>query len=274
MAKKQSKFNIRRFATLFIPFALVAALLLYTKPNDQNADESRPFPLYNLKLNGTHSSGSIILNGISIGHHNSHDSDRTSTISLTPWLNNGANTLEITSTPKDRSAKPQLTAKLETEPMTGEVKQQTLFENSVEPSTRTIIVAENLPSWIWQKGQTAFHDLNEVKQRVTELHKAFQQRNLQLIKSIEAPMFEDMERLTGREGLERRQYRSEIILKGEVEPLSKLTLIPYDEGRIIRVTTTNGEAPIQVYMRYGNGGKIILTGKYWSKINGIWHVVR
>ncbi len=83
-----------------------------------------------------------------------------------------------------------------------------------------------------------------------------------------------MERLTGREGLERRQYRGEIILKGEPEPLGQLRVIRYADGKVVRVTNKDGLAPIRVYFRYGNGGKIILTGQYWSKINGQWYVVR
>jgi hypothetical protein len=42
----------------------------------------------------------------------------------------------------------------------------------------------------------------------------------------------------------------------------------------MRATGADGEAPIRVYFNYGNGGKAILTGKYWSKINGEWQVVR
>ena len=106
------------------------------------------------------------------------------------------------------------------------------------------------------------------------MHAAFVAKDLAAIGKVEAPLFHDMELLTGREGLERRVYRQEIIKKGTVEPLRPLIIVPFDNGRIMRVTQRDGEAPIRVYYKYGNGGKVILTGQFLSKINGTWHAVR
>lgn len=294
MARFKREFDIKRFLWVVIPFTLVAAFMLYMKPKDPNEIRPNPFPLYNLHLVGKGTKGTITLNGISIAHYNSGDANRTSLISLTPWLSNGENKLQITinQTGKKNSAKnANLKISLEQQPKTGDPMKKELFSLEDEKqnqrsdpdknqaqqksiSKTLYIKAFGLPEWSWHQGSVGFHDANEIRKAVKNLHKLFAQKDIPKIRAVEKHLFQDMETLTGREGLERRQYRGEIILKGSVEPLGKLLIIPYAEGKVVRVTNKDGEAPIRIYFRYGNGGKVILTGQYWSKINGKWHVVR
>ena len=45
----------------------------------------------------------------------------------------------------------------------------------------------------------------------------------------------------------------------------------YAEGRLVHVTDRTGQAPVMV--RFADGGTQ-RTGEWWSKINGVWQVVR
>ena len=286
MGKINPKFDIKRFLWVVVPFTLVAAFMLYMKPKDPNAGRPNPFPLHNLNLVGQNVQGNIILNGISIANYKLGATKRSSTVSLTPWLINGENKLQV-SINKSKTPKSQETATLKAEvhfqPKLGAIVKNQLFDLKKRPPLKTgdndtpqtyYIQASELPEWGWSKGKTDFHDISEIKAAIYKLHSAFKKRNIAAIRETEKFLFDDMERLTGREGLERRQYRGEIILKGEPEPLGQLRVIPYADGKVVRVTNKDGLAPIRVYFRYGNGGKIILTGQYWSKINGQWYVVR
>jgi hypothetical protein len=286
MGKINPKFDIKRFLWVVVPFTLVAAFMLYMKPKDPNAGRPNPFPLHNLHLVGQNVQGNIILNGISIANYKLGETKRSTTISLTSWLTNGENKLQV-SINKSKAPKSQETSTLKAsvhfQPKLGTITKNQLFElknlpplnsNDSDIPQTYFIQASELPEWGWSKGKADFHDIREIKAAVYKLHSAFKKKNISAIRETEKFLFDDMERLTGREGLERRQYRGEIILKGEPEPLGQLRVIPYADGKVVRVTNKDGLAPIRVYFRYGNGGKIILTGQYWSKINGQWYVVR
>lgn len=286
MGKIDPKFDVKRFLWVVVPFTLVAAFMLYMKPKDPNAGRPNPFPLHNLQFQGKNIQGHILLNGISIANYQLGENKRKSVVSLTPWLKNGENKLQISINkinPKQELDAASLKIELQFQPKLGEISKKEIFSEKGQLLTSVIenktlktyyVKADELPVWGWQKGEEAFHDENEIKQAVFKLHSAFKKRNIKQIRETEKFLFEDMEALTGREGLERRQYRGEIILKGEAEPLEQLRIIPYADGKVVRVTNKDGLAPIRVYFRYGNGGKIILTGQYWSKINGQWYVVR
>ncbi len=290
MGKIDPKFDIKRFLWVVVPFTLVAAFMLYMKPKDPNAGRPNPFPLHNLHLVGQNVQGNIILNGISIANYKLGETKRSTTISLTPWLINGENKLQVSrqvsrnKTREEPSANTSgLKAEIHFQPKLGAITKNPLFDLKKLQAIKTdekdtlkayYIQASALPDWGWNKGKTDFHDISEIKAAVYKLHSAFKKRNISAIRETEKYLFDDMEKLTGREGLERRQYRGEIILKGEPEPLGQLRVIPYADGKVVRVTNKDGLAPIRVYFRYGNGGKIILTGQYWSKINGQWYVVR
>ena len=270
----RDQFNSKRFFTLVLLFGGVAALMLFTKPKGDLESAPRPFSLYNLHLMARNAQGSIILNGISIGHHKAGDTQQESTIALTPWLKNGKNTLFVTTSKPNSKSPPDLLAEMVVTLKDGGVKREKLFHIKHASSDKTMFQVKGLPTWQWLEGLATFHDSQEIKSAVEQLHAAFVAKDLAAIGKIEAPLFQDMELLTGREGLERRVYRQEIIKKGVVEPLGSMIIVPFDNGRIMRVTKRDGEAPIRVYYRYGNGGKVILTGQFWSKINGTWHVVR
>lgn len=286
MGKIDPKFDVKRFLWVVVPFTLVAAFMLYMKPKDPNAGRPNPFPLHNLQFQGKNIQGHILLNGISIANYQLGENKRKSVVSLTPWLINGENKLQISInklSPKQELDAASLKIELQFQPKLGEITKKEILSEKGQLLTSVIenktlktyyVKADELPVWGWQKGEEAFHDENEIKQAVFKLHSAFKKRNIKQIRETEKFLFEDMEALTGREGLERRQYRGEIILKGEAEPLGQLRIIPYADGKVVRVTNKDGLAPIRVYFRYGNGGKIILTGQYWSKINGQWYVVR
>ncbi len=266
-------FNSRRFLTIFGLFGALAAVMLFTKPKDPADRSSNDFPHYTLQLTSSHAKGSIILNGISIGHHQAQEK-QVSRIGLTSWLKNGTNTLYITTSKPSVDHRPDIKVQMDFTPTKGGVETQELFHLTQASSKKFIIEATGLPDWQWLNGEATFHDFDELKRVVLKLHQAFEAKNIKTIRAMERPMFHDMELMTGREGLERRVYRGEIIKKGRVEPLGKLTIVPFDNGRIMRVSTGDGEAPIRVYYHYGNGGKLILTGQFWSKIDGQWYVVR
>ncbi len=286
MGKIDPKFDVKRFLWVVVPFTLVAAFMLYMKPKDPNAGRPNPFPLHNLELEGQNIQGHILLNGISIANYRLGESKRTSIISLTPWLKNGENKLQISInkiSPQLDLDTASLNGELQFQPKVGEITKKQIFKADGQSLKKAIeakalktfyVTATELPEWGWQKGEEAFHDMNELKQAVYKLHHSFKKRNIKEIREIEKYLFKDMEKLTGREGLERRQYRGEIILKGTPETLGQLRIIPYADGKIVKVTNKDGLAPIRVYFRYGNGGKVILTGQYWSKIDGQWFVVR
>ncbi len=274
MANKHKEFNTGNFIKYVLLFGGVAGLMLLTKPKDDNGETNNPFPLYELHLSSKNAAGSIILNGISIGHHKSGERQETSKISLTPWLLNGENTLSITTSNPALKAAPDLKVELETIPKTGKAEHKTLFHLKAASAKTVKITAKGLPVWQWLKGAATFHDSEELKAAVANLHKAYGLKETKTIRKIEAPLFQDMDKLTGRPGLERRVYRNEIIEKGTLEALPPVTIVPFDNGRIMRVSGPDGEAPIRVYFKYGNGGKVILTGQFWSKIKGNWHVVR
>lgn len=278
MVKIDKKFDVKRFLWVVIPFSLVAAFSVYMKPKDPNNQHPKSFPLYNLHIEGKNATGSVSLNGIPIANYKLGREKRTSVISLTPWLMNGENKLQISKYKSDKSQNQILKLELEKQPKAGApiIKELTIgTKGSAEANPiTTFIEAKELPEWSWQKGKAEFHDESEIKTALVKLHRAFQDKNIKKIREIEKPLFNDMEQLTGREGLERRQYRAEIIIKGETEPLGKLIIMPFDDGKVVRVTNKDGLAPIRVYFRYGNGGKVILTGQYWSKIDGQWYVVR
>lgn len=259
---------------LIFLFSLVAALALFMKPKDKTKLKILPFPLYDLVLKASSARGSIILNGISIGNHQTGDSEREATIALTPWLKNGNNELYITTSAPLPGKAPDLTATLVTTYIIDEPKSRQLFHVRKPAANKIVIEAKGLPSWTWQKGEATFHDAEEIKTAVRKLHQAFRNKDIKTIRAMEKPLFTDMVLLTGRDGLERRQYRGEIIMKGGVEPLRPMIIVPFDNGRIMRVSNADGEAPIRVYFNYGGGGKVILTGHFWSKIDGTWQVVR
>lgn len=278
MVKIDKKFDVKRFLWVVIPFSLVAAFSVYMKPKDPNDQRPNSFPLHNLHIEGQNSTGSVSLNGIPIANFKLGSEKRTSVISLTPWLMNGENKLQISKYKSVQNENQNLKLELEKQPKAGApiLKEITIGAKGPEAanSITTYITAKELPTWSWQKGKTEFHDESEIKAAIKKLHRAFKDKNIKKIREIEKPLFTDMEQLTGREGLERRQYRAEIIIKGETEPLGKLIIMPFADGKVVRVTNKDGLAPIRVYFRYGNGGKVILTGQYWSKIDGQWFVVR
>lgn len=274
MAKLQKDFNTGNFLKYVLLFGGIAALMLFTKPKESEEDKNHPFPLYDLELKASHAAGSIILNGISIARHKAGAEQRESSIALTPWLQNGQNTLSITTRKPSEAKAPDLIAAIRITPVKGAVVVRPLVHLKAAEAKTIRFEAKGLPVWAWQQGAATFHDTEEIKAAVKTLHDAFTARDKAAIRAIEAPMFRDMEKLTTREGLERRVYRNEIIDKGKLEPLPRLIIVPFDNGRVMRVTGPDGEAPIRLYYRYGNGGKVILTGRFWSKINGKWQVVR
>ncbi len=275
MAKPRRPFDIRKFLTLVVLFGGVAALMLYVKPKEKSkAPSKHDIPIYMLHLTASNSAGSIIVNGITIASHKASREPRVSRISLTPWLHNGQNRITLTTAKLNSKQPPSLTAELERH-LPGQKPKKTRLLTLEEPGSKTAqLTAENLPQWQWQNGQATLHNPEEIKKAIKRLHQAYKAKDTELIRKIEAPLFQDMHRLTGREGLERRVYRNEIISKGKLEPLRALRITPFANGKVIRVTNADGEAPVRIYYRYGGGGKVILTGKYWSKINGEWHVVR
>lgn len=274
MRKISKDFNIKRFLTIVIPFGLVAMLMVITKPKTKTPLNKNTYPLYNLHLDSKEAAGSIILNDISIAHHKSNKNQKQSMIALTPWLQNGKNKLYVSTSQVNSKIQPYLKASLEIIQPNKQPEIKTLFELT-KPSARGIVIeANDLPKWSWHGAQDTFHDSREIKIAVAVLHKAFANKDVKTIRKFEAPMFNDMVKITEREGLERRHYRDEIIQKGQIDPLGKLTIVPFANGKIMRVTGSDGEAPIRIFFRYGNGGKVILTGKFWSKINGQWFVVR
>lgn len=278
MVKINKKFDLKRFLWVVIPFSLVAAFSVYMKPKDPNDQRPNSFPLHNLHIKGQNSTGSISLNGIPIANYKLGQEKRLSIISLTPWLKNGENKLQISNYETVQNKQQKLKFQLEKQPKVGAPILKEITQAAENPKSAntitTYIAAKELPRWSWQEGKTEFHDETEIKAAIVKLHRAFKDKNIKKIREIEKPLFKDMEQLTGREGLERRQYRAEIIIKGETEPLGKLIIMPFADGKVVRVTNKDGLAPIRVYFRYGNGGKVILTGQYWSKINGQWFVVR
>lgn len=267
-------FNLKRFLVIIGLFSALAALMLFIKPKNDLKSLPRPFPLYELYITASNAKGSIIINGIAIAHHQSGADLRTSKISLTPWLKNGMNSLHFTTSQPQKYIKPDVKVELETTPITGDPVKKLLFQLQQSSSQKSVLTVRGLPTWQWQNGEKTLHDVEEIKAAVKELHRAFKNKDIKAIRKTEAPLFQDMELLTGREGLERRVYRNEIIEKGQVEVLRAFTIVPFDNGRIMRVSGADGEAPIRVYFRYGNGGKVILTGQFWSKIKGQWRVVR
>lgn len=272
---RTKQFNLRRFLTLVALFAGVAALMLFTRPNsDPTATTARPFPLYDLRLTGKAARGTLILNGVSIAHHETGPEERSATIALTPWMKNGANRLHITTSGPMENTPPDLKVTLITTQPSGKADEKQLFHMKKPAARQTIITATGLPEWRWMAGEATFHDHEEIKSAVRRLHDAFANKDTNTIRNMEAPLFADMETLTGREGLARRQYRNEVIEKGKIEPLRRMIIVPFDNGRIMRVTNPDGEAPIRIYFNYGGGGKAILTGQFWSKINSEWKVVR
>ena len=275
MAKPRKSFDSRKFLTLVVAFGGVAALMLYTKPKEKGTNRSdHDSPIYMLHLTASNSAGSIILNGITIASHKAGTAQSASRISLTPWLQNGQNNLTLTTAKPNPKQNPSLFAELEHQ-QPGQTPERTSLILLTGPGSKTAIVTgKNLPKWQWQKGEPTLHDPEDIKKAVKRLHQAYESKDTKLIRKIEAPLFQDMHRLTGREGLERRVYRNEIITKGKLEPLRALRITSFANGKVVRVTNRDGEAPVRVYYRYGGGGKVILTGKYWSKINGAWHVVR
>ena len=278
MVKIDTKFDVKRFLWVVIPFSLVAAFSVYMKPKDPQHQRPNPFPLHNLHLQGQNISGLINLNGIPIANFKLGKEKRETIISLTPWLINGENKLKISNYYSTDNTPQHLKIQLEKQPKIGEpiLKNIPTKPQSQKPSyaISTYIRAKELPEWSWQKAKADFHDESEIKAAIYKLHRAFKEKNIKKTREIEKPLFNDMEKLTGREGLERRQYRAEIIIKGETEPLGKLIIMPFADGKVVRVTNKDGLAPIRVYFRYGNGGKVILTGQYWSKLDGQWFVVR
>ncbi len=274
MRRIQNDFNIKRFFAILIPFSLVAVLMVLTKPKPQSPANKNPYPLYFLHIESDAAAGSIILNDISIGHHKTRADKRPSKIALTPWLMNGKNKLYVSTQQVKSDKQPSLIAKLEMIYPGGQPETKPLFELTKPSAKLAIINAENLPQWSWQKGEATFHDSTEIKAAVRRLHQAFKEKNTKTVREVESPMFADMVRITEREGLERRHHRDEIIQKGKLDPLKKLIIVPFANGKVMRVTQPDGEAPIRIYFRYGNGGKVIVTGKFWSKIEGEWRVVR
>lgn len=274
-SRKTRQFNFRRFITITLLFGGVAALMLYNRASEEKGPVNlQPFPLYDLIIEGRVAKGSIILNDISIGRYELAEKTRQATIALTPWLKNGANILALTTSAPDPKESPAVTARLRIYQPDGKEVTEPLFNFTKPSADRKTLTAKGLPTWSFLQGKATFHDEGEIRSAVKELHQAYAARNLNKITSYEAPLFKDLERITGRSKLADRQYRKEIILKGRVEPLKPLIIIPFANGRVMRVTNQDGEAPIRVYFNYGNGGKAILTGKFWSKINGQWQVVR
>lgn len=267
-------FNFKRFLTIVILFGGVAALMLFNRKDRPVTTPHTDFPLYDLVMQGSNAKGSIILNDISIARYKIGDEKRDAHIALTPWLKNGANQLTVTTSLLKTGQKSEVSFTLKVTHPDGELKEEQLFTHNKPASDKTIITTNNLPTWTWLKGRATFHDEGELREAIKALHKAYEDNKLDQIAATEAPLFKDMVRLTGREKLSERQYRKEIIQKGKVEPLSTYRIVPFDNGRVMRATGADGEAPIRVYFNYGNGGKAILTGKYWSKINGEWQVVR
>ena len=278
MVKIDAKFDVKRFLWVVIPFSLVAAFSVYMKPKDPQNQHPNPLPLHNLHLHGQNISGLISLNGIPIANYKLGKEKRKTIISLTPWLINGENKLVFSIYKTAQNNSQLLKAQLEKQPKVGAtiIKEITLGTKGTDAASpiTVFLAAKDLQEWSWQKGKAGFHDESEIKAAIFKLHRAFKDQNIKKIREFEKPLFNDMEQITGREGLERRRYRAEIIIKGETEPLGKLIIMPFADGKVVRVTNKDGLAPIRVYFRYGNGGKVILTGQYWSKIDGQWRVVR
>ena len=278
MAKARGTFDTRKFLTITGLFAAVAALMLFTKPDDpaknRTVNPQGTIPHTILLLKSKNAEGSISVNGVPIAAHKAGREPHHSRLSLTPWLQNGDNTLTITATHPTPQASPKIEAKLERHQPGQAPIVKPLLTVTKPGSISRKITAQNLPLWQWQQGEEGLHSRQDIAKAIKTLHKAYQDKDIKLIRQIERPLFQEMVQLTGREGLERRVYRGEIIEKGRAAPLPAFTIIPYHNGKLIRVTGKDGEAPIRIYYAYGGGGKVILTGKYWSKINGSWQVVR
>ena len=274
MAKAERDFNTRNFLKYVLLFGGVAALMILTRPAKEPVKAGNTIPLYDLIITSRDAAGSIILNGISIGDHKAGEKPGKTRIALTPWLQNGDNKLIISTRQPSTKRSPFVLAELAITPLGGELQKNKLFElNAASTKTLTIKVS-NMPAWQWQKGEATFHDTDELRSAVKRLHAAFAAKDKKKIRRTESPLFKDMEKMTGRQGLERRVFRNEIIEKGNLEPLPEIIIVPFDNGRIMRVTSPTREAPIRVFMDYGNGGKAIFTGQFWSRIDGEWFVVR
>ena len=183
MRKQLQDFNIKRFLAIVIPFGLVAILMVLTKPKQTDKPANNPYPVYNLHLEAKSAAGSIILNDISIGHHESGRELTKSTIALTPWLLNGTNTLYVSTRQVHSDTAPLLKASLEVIPINGLPETKFLFDLTKPAAEGVKIDAADLPKWSWQQANETFHDLTELRLAVKKLHTAFANKNVTEIRN-------------------------------------------------------------------------------------------
>ncbi|MBM3490651.1 MAG: hypothetical protein FJX68_09400 [Alphaproteobacteria bacterium] len=230
-------------------------------------------PSWTLNLLYEEAEGSVVVNGVTVHRFPRRFADgsttSTSFFSISEWLVNGANRIEIriARLGKDGWVESLLAKSREDLEKPRERRVQT----GVVTLTET---AAEVPAWSWLTAAPGGNDEAGLRAAVAGLHAALQRKDLKALDQLRAPLERDFEALWGKLSERERGALHRQLETGRVEPLPEpLGIASAFDGRLAVVSGPDGQAPIRVELGRDNPLPDE-TGQYWAKLDGQWKLVR
>jgi hypothetical protein len=235
------------------------------------AQEGMP-PNYTVNVVREHAAGMIFVNGIPV-HPFAYDPSEdgaplTDAASVGLWLIDGANTIAVESKATQDGGYTEVVI-LESFDVPSLLEQRIDGEGRVEVS----VDVAGAPHWVWLDAETVSGDGAEVLAAVAALHEAIGRGDIAAFEAAHAAKEVDF---TGIFGPMPEDMRAEMhkFLALPLKPLAAdLTATPYLDGKVWVVSDGSGLDPIQLYDDAEPDTRLT-TGRFWSRIDGVFQVIR
>lgn len=188
---------------------------------------------------------------------------------ISNWLMPGKNEIALIIEKRGDSGEPAVSLEI-SDPSTGETAVSEQFTKAGRHVVRLDDV--KLPPWSFMAGETWAGDEKGLTEAVHALYSAATKRDVEALMTMHGPFIEDTAKLWSLDPAEMREELADAFGRSlSIDPLPKLTLRPYLDGKVVRVTGPKDEAPIEAD---GADDMHLEMGEWWSKLEGEWKVVR
>jgi hypothetical protein len=250
-------------------FLLALALLILAALPSNAADD--PPTHWTLAVASDRADGIALVNRVPI-HRFSRaaapkDAASTASLSLAPWLVNGANVIEVrvTKIGTGGSVGTRL-IKSQDELMSGKMEQ------IIAPRSVTIEAqVTGLPRWRFLDAEPIGTDQPNLLKAVAAVHAAAGKGDAKTLMATRKPYFDDLSQIYGPVPPDLEKQLAAELKGAKIEPLSERLRITTAHGdKLAIVEAPDGRAPIRAS---GKDGQMEL-GLYWAKLDGQWLLIR
>jgi len=188
---------------------------------------------------------------------------------LNSWLRNGVN--EVVFTMKSMGDDARAMASLELSGPDGYEPLAKYEWPGAEASVSATLEAEGIPDWSWLRGDPAPGAADEVKAAVEAAHAQVKDGDREAFFAAAAALNADMAALSSRKQVDENNGGLWKLLRKGLSPLGELNIVSFRDGQVYRVTGAEDMGPIQAV---DEDGGVISVGKWWSKVDGTWQMIK